>query len=547
MKRALSPETARLLSAVRPHEGLRLHELARELPVGVTVEGDSGTRVRGVRHDSRLVEPGDLFVARKGAQADGTRFIGAAKAAGAAAVMAARGTMAAEATEGLPLVLVDDLASGLAFAAAAVYGHPGFGLETVGITGTNGKTTTAHLVKAAIDGAVGEPKTGTVGTVGHGYGSFFVPGEHTTPEADEIARVMAAMRLAGAEYVAMEVSSIALALGRARAVRFRVAAFTNLTQDHLDFHGTMDAYAEAKALLFVDHAPGAAVLNVDDPFGYELSNRVRAPIVRVSAKVDARGADLFPRRLEVKPDGIEALVRTPEGDVELTSSLVGRHNAENLLVALGVIVALELDIARAAAALGREGAAPGRLERCDGDVDDIIVLVDYAHTPDAISRALSSVRAPAPRRVICVFGCGGDRDATKRPIMGEMAGALADVVFVTNDNPRTEAPEAIASAIEEGLSRAMTRATARDLEAADARGVYAVELDRARAIERAVLVAAPGDTVLIAGKGHETYQIVGRDVRPFDDREEAKRALALRRAQGRLARHDGGGAGEEGG
>jgi UDP-N-acetylmuramoyl-L-alanyl-D-glutamate--2,6-diaminopimelate ligase len=309
----------------------------------------------------------------------------------------------------------------------------------------------------------------------------------------------------------------------------------------------MDAYAEAKALLFVDHAPGAAVLNVDDPFGYELSNRVRAPIVRVSAKVDARGADLFPRRLEVKPDGIEALVRTPEGDVELTSSLVGRHNAENLLVALGVIVALELDIARAAAALGREGAAPGRLERCGGDVDDIIVLVDYAHTPDAISRALSSVRAPAPRRVICVFGCGGDRDATKRPIMGEMAGALADVVFVTNDNPRTEAPEAIASAIEEGLSRAMTRATARDLEAADARGVYAVELDRARAIERAVLVAAPGDTVLIAGKGHETYQIVGRDVRPFDDREEAKRALALRRAQGRLARHDGGGAGEEGG
>ncbi|HEY8041108.1 MAG TPA: UDP-N-acetylmuramoyl-L-alanyl-D-glutamate--2,6-diaminopimelate ligase [Polyangiaceae bacterium] len=495
-------------------EGLRLDELARELPMPAEVAGEASVRVSGVRHDSRAVRAGDLFVARKGGKADGARFVQDAVARGAAAVMAGRGAVDLAAA-GVPVVLVDDPGAALAFAASAVYGHPSFALEVVGITGTNGKTTTAHLVRAAVDGALGRPSCGILGTVGHSFGDWRVEAEHTTPEADEIARTMAAMRARGATHVAMEVSSHALELGRVLAVRFRVAALTNLTQDHLDFHGSMQAYADAKARLFTERGPGAAVLNVDDAFGRDLAARVRSPLVRVSARVGA-DADVAPLEARVDARGIAATVRTPRGEVKLATRLVGAHNLENLLLALGIAHALDLDLARAADALSREPGAPGRLERCDGEGDDVTVLVDYAHTPDALTRALDAVRAVAQGRVWCVFGCGGDRDPSKRAPMGDAVARRADAVVVTNDNPRTEDPAAIADAVVAGV-----RAAGRE---------PVVELDRRKAIDFAVRSASGGDVILVAGKGHEDYQVVGTVKHPFDDRIETRRALARRRS-----------------
>jgi UDP-N-acetylmuramoyl-L-alanyl-D-glutamate--2,6-diaminopimelate ligase len=500
-----------------PPRGLALDELSRELPMRADVAGDAAVRVRGVRHDSRAVEPGDLFVARRGEKVDGVRFVRDAVERGATAVMAARGALDAQESR-VPVLFVDDPAAAIGFAASAVYGHPSFSLEVVGITGTNGKTTTAHLARAAVDGALGATLCGVLGTVGHRFGAWSAPAEHTTPEADDIARTMAEMRALGATHVVMEVSSHALALGRLRGVHVRVAALTNLTQDHLDFHGSMQAYAETKERLFTDVGPGAAVLNVDDAFGRDLAGRVRAPIVRVSAQTDAgASADIAPRDVHLDAAGTRATVRTPTGDVILASRLVGGHNLDNLLLALGIAHALELDLVRAADALSREPGAPGRFERCDGDGDDVIVLVDYAHTPDALARALDAIRPVTAGRVWCVFGCGGDRDATKRAPMGEAAARRADVTVVTTDNPRTEAPDAIAAQIVAG---------------ARAAGVEpVVELDRRKAIDLAVRSASRGDAVLIAGKGHEDYQVLGMVKHPFDDRIEARRALEHRRAE----------------
>jgi UDP-N-acetylmuramoyl-L-alanyl-D-glutamate--2,6-diaminopimelate ligase len=494
--------------------GLRLDELAREIPGASEVAGDASVRVRGVRHDSRAVVAGDLFVARKGERADGASFVKDAVARGASAVMSARGAIDAG-TVGVPVVLVDDAAVGLAYAASAVYGHPSFALEVTGITGTNGKTTTAHLVRAAVDGALGRPSCGVMGTVGHSFGAWSVGAEHTTPEADDLARAMAEMRTRGATHVAMEVSSHALELGRVRAVRFRVAALTNLTQDHLDFHGSMEAYAASKARLFTELGPGTAVLNVDDAFGRDLVARVKSPTVRVSARVGA-DADIAPLAARIDARGTVATLRTPGGEVRIASRLVGAHNLENLVVALGVALALDLDVARAAEALSGETGAPGRLERCDVAGDDVTVLVDYAHTPDALARALDAVRAGTDGRVWCVFGCGGDRDPTKRGPMGEAVARRADVAVVTNDNPRTEDPAAIAAAVVAGA-----RAGGKE---------PLVELDRRKAIDLAVRSASVGDLVLIAGKGHEDYQVVGQVKHPFDDRIEARRALEARRA-----------------
>ncbi len=525
---------ASIFDAVRPHDGMRLVDLAREIPGAPEVTGDAEARVFGVHHDSRRVERGDLFVARKGESADGARFVGDAEARGAAAVLAAKGSGLATR---LPQLLVSDVADGLAFAAAAVYGHPSFSLEVVGITGTNGKTTTTHLVRAAIDGASGARKCGLVGTVGHSFGDLRIDASHTTPEADELARVMAVMRARGATHVAMEVSSIALALGRVRAVRFRVAAFTNFTQDHLDFHGSMEAYADAKAALFTASAPGAAVVNVADPMGARFAAQVRGPLLRVSPRVEdasARGrgrVDLAPLEATFDARGIAAKVRTPQGEVEVRSRLLGRHNLENLVVALGVVCALDLDVRKAAEAIADETGAPGRLERCDGEGDDVTVLVDYAHTPDALARVLESVRG-AGARTICVFGCGGDRDPKKRGPMGEAAASGADLVVLTSDNPRTENPEGIARAAEAGLVAAGLTRHPIDRLGAEARG-YAVALDRRQAIAHAIAFARPGDVVVLAGKGHEDYQVVGTEKRHFDDREEAREALAARRAKAR--------------
>ena len=526
----MSAHPSGLLEEARTADGMTLGEIAREVPGDARVQGASEARVFGVQHDSRRVLPGDLFVVRKGEKHDARAFVPQAVAQGAVAVLAAHDLELA--SPGVPVLRVPDIADGLAYAAAAVYGHPAFSLDIVGVTGTNGKTTTTHLVRAAIDGSFGMPLTGTVGTIGHTYAGRTIEASHTTPEADELARVLAVMRKRGATHVAMEVSSIALVLRRAAAVRFRVAAFTNLTQDHLDFHGSMDAYAAAKLALFTKMAPGLAVVNVDDPFGPTIAAAARCNVLRVRTRPGASDADVYPESVETRGAGMRIVARVPGapgGKVDIVTRLVGAHNVENLLVAMGVIASLELDVERAATSLANESGAPGRLERCDGPEDDIVVLVDYAHTPDALGRALEAVRgASEGKRVLCVFGCGGDRDPSKRAPMGEAVSARADVAFVTSDNPRTEDPARIAKPVEEGVALGLAHASLEDI-AAGARG-YVVELDRRAAIDAAIQAARPGDVVLVAGKGHEDYQIVGTEKRPFDDRVEARHALERRRA-----------------
>ena len=473
--------------------------------------GDGTVQLSGVHQDSRRVEPGDLFVARSGGKVSGAEFAQAAVARGAVALIVERGAPLPALP--VPMIEVADARRSLALAAEAVYGNPSQAMSVIGITGTNGKTTTSWLVERALSGAGKKPAR--LGTVGFAFDGQSVDSALTTPEADDISRYAARVRDAGGTHFVMEVSSIALALERVRALHFQVAAFSNLTQDHLDFHGSLAEYGETKAQLFTTLAPEHSVLNVDDPFGAKLAERAHGHVLRVSKR---SGADLFPKQVTVDGQGIRGVFHTPAGDVLLESRLVGEHNLENLLLSLGILQASGVDLAAAARALGAAPQVPGRLERCDEPGDDVLVLVDYAHTPDALERVLVATRSLTKSRVLCVFGCGGDRDPQKRPRMGGAVGRLADYAYLTNDNPRSEDPSAIAASVEFGL---------REMDAQ-----YEVELDRARAIERAVSRAEPGDVVLIAGKGHEPYQLIGDQTLAFDDRVEARRALAARRERG---------------
>ncbi len=468
------------------------------------MRGNGEARVSGLTQDSRKVMLGDLFVARKGASIDGTQFIDQAIATGAGAILIAERDVE-RAPAALPALVVADVQRVLGEVASTIYGHPSFTVEVVGVTGTNGKTTVTHLVAAALNGAAGSITCGVVGTVGAQLGAWSAPTSHTTPEADELARLLAVMRDRGARHVAIEVSSHALVQHRVRGTRLQAAALTNFTQDHLDFHGSMEAYRDAKASLFREHAPGAEVLNVDDAFGRQLANERIVPTVSVSQH-DSE-ATVYAERSAVTATGISADVRVDGRLFGLQSRLIGAHNLENLLMAIGIARALDVDIERVMHALSLAGGVPGRLERCDSQENEPLVLVDYAHTPDALRRALATCRNLVPGRLTCVFGCGGERDRIKRPIMGELATRLADVAIITNDNPRSEDPLAIAHEIDQG------------------RG-YRIELDREKAIELAIAASGPGDCVLIAGKGHETYQIIGAQTSHFDDREIARAALS---------------------
>jgi UDP-N-acetylmuramoyl-L-alanyl-D-glutamate--2,6-diaminopimelate ligase len=493
-----------------PRPGLSLNELSAALSdMSARVVGDGTARVGGVRQDSRRVRAGELFVARQGGKTSGAAHALDAAAKGAVALMIERGEPL-PATR-LPVLEVNNVKRALALAAEAVYGFPSRSVDVVGITGTNGKTTTTFLVEQGLVGAGLVPAR--LGTLGFEMGGHTFADTLTTPEADDIARCLLEVKRRGGTHLVMEVSSIAVVQERVSGLRFRAAAFTNLTQDHLDFHGTLEAYADAKAELFTRLSPAASVIHVGDAFGRELAQRVRSGLLTVARN----GAQISVRESQLSARGIRATVITPRGECELSSPLVGEHNLENLLVALGVLVSLGNAPKVAAQALSQAPQVPGRLERCDGPDDDVLVAVDYAHTPDALARVLAAVRALGQGRVSCVFGCGGDRDPKKRAPMGEAVGRGADYAFVTSDNPRSEAPQAIIDAILPGLKAASA--------------AFEVELDRAQAIEKAVLGAKPGDVVLIAGKGHENYQIVGAEKRHFDDREEARRALALRRSR----------------
>jgi UDP-N-acetylmuramoyl-L-alanyl-D-glutamate--2,6-diaminopimelate ligase len=424
----------------------------------------------------------------------------------------------ARAALSVPIIEVSDLRLGFALAAEAVHRFPSRALAVVGVTGTNGKTTSTYLIERAIAGAGG--LAARLGTLGFALGGEFVDSPLTTPEADEISRYLARARSLGASHFVMEVSSHALDQRRADALRFHTAAFTNLTQDHLDYHGTMEAYGAAKARLFTELAPAASVISVDDAFGRSLAERAAGRVLRVSRGAGTT-ADIKPLEIAQDARGLRGKIQLPSGTVALTSRLVGEHNLDNLLTTLACAEALGLDVARAAASLADAPEVPGRLERCDEPGDDVMVLVDYAHTPDALTRALAAVRGLVESELVCVFGCGGDRDPTKRPKMGDAVGRAAHRAIITNDNPRTEDPQKIAGMIEPAVR---------------ACGIpYDVILDRAEAIRRAVLEAKPGSVVLIAGKGHEPYQIMGTTKRDFDDRVEARRSLALRRGASRPA------------
>jgi UDP-N-acetylmuramoyl-L-alanyl-D-glutamate--2,6-diaminopimelate ligase len=467
------------------------------------------THISGIAFDSRRVLPGSLFVAVPGHAVDGHDFAGAACAAGAAAVVAERPLPAPP-----PVVMVRDARAALAALADAWHDRPSERVRVVGVTGTKGKTTTTYLLRSIL-AATGH-ECGLLGTIAYEAFGRSRPSHNTTPDPLEVQAFLAALDVPGAGYAAMEVSSHALVQRRTEGVRFAVGVFTNLSGDHLDYHGTMERYLEAKARLFDGLAPGAtAVIHA----GGDWEPRLRQTRARVlSFGVGGRGRrrpDVRATRIRLRPDGTRFELHLPDAAKRAVRlQLVGRHNVENALAAAAAAHALGVPPAAIACGLEALTCVPGRLEPVVAG-QPFTVLVDYAHTDDALARVLEAVRAVRPKgaRVHCLFGCGGDRDRTKRPRMAAAAERLADRVVVTSDNPRTEAPLAIIADILEGFG---------DREAVE------VEPDREAAIARVVGGAAPGDIVLIAGKGHETYQIVGQKKLAFDDREVARSLLARR-------------------
>jgi UDP-N-acetylmuramyl-tripeptide synthetase len=495
-------------------------EIADRL-VGARVFGLPDTEVFELTHDSRQVRPGAMFAALRGLKSDGLSFVGDALGRGATALL-----LPEEVDAPVPRIVVEDTRAALGPAAAVCYGDPTRSLELVGVTGTNGKTTITYMLESALRFAGVRP--GVMGTVDYRFGERKWSSPHTTPEAPVIQSVARQMLDAGASHLLLEASSHGLVLGRLSGCEFDVVAFTNLTQDHLDFHADMEEYAAAKLLLFTEairDVPRArGVVNLDDPFSNTIVDRMRHAVTTISCHPQS-GADICPLgepRLGI--DGIAARLTTPVGEAEIVSPLLGEHNLNNLLVALGVCLQLELELPTVVEGLSRLETVPGRLERVTGG-PGFTVLVDYAHTPDALVSALAALRRLTPGRLICVFGCGGDRDRAKRPLMGGAVGRVADLALVTSDNPRTEEPGAIIEMILPGVEAAGLPRIDVDELALASRG-FAVEVDRARAIRIAVSACRPGDTLLIAGKGHEDYQILGTEKVHFDDREQARDALA---------------------
>lgn len=467
------------------------------------LHGCAGTRVMGLAIDSRHVEAGSLFVALRGARDDGHGFLAAALAAGAVALVVDAAYAASTALPvGATVVVVPDTRRALSAFASIFYDEPTHALRVTGVTGTNGKTTTTHAIAALLE--AGGIVTGSIGTLGARLREREWALANTTPLALELQALFAEMRDDGARAVAMEVSSHALALDRVADVRFAVAVLTNVTRDHLDFHGSFDAYAATKRTLF-ERAP-RTIFNVDDPYGARWAAECAA-LGRAPVTYGFDEATLRARDVDVRSDGSSFVL----DGLRFVTRLPGRFNVSNVLAAIAVAREYDIDDATSARALAEFAGVPGRMEHFAGAGIDVIV--DYAHTPDALDAILRAAREGATGALTVVFGCGGDRDRGKRPEMGRIASAHADRVVVTSDNPRGEDPQAIVDEIVAGV--------------AGARNVVAV-LDRRAAIANAIASAAVGDVVVVAGKGHETYQIVGTVVNHFDDRAEVRAALAAR-------------------
>ncbi|MEH2232926.1 MAG: UDP-N-acetylmuramoyl-L-alanyl-D-glutamate--2,6-diaminopimelate ligase [Nostoc sp.] len=469
--------------------------------------------VRGLKTNSHACRVGDLFIGMPGTRVDGGEFWQSAIASGAvAAIVSPEAAQKNPPTNQAVVISASNITQACAQIASAFYGYPGRKLKLVGVTGTNGKTTTTHLIEFLLNKA--NLATALMGTLYTRWAGFEQTAAHTTPFAVELQQQLAEAVKAGSEFGVMEVSSHALAQGRVLGCEFEVAVFSNLTQDHLDYHSDMEDYFAAKALLFSpDYLKGRAIINADDSYGKRLIASLDSERVW-SYSVNDNSADLWMSDLSYQPNGVSGTLHTPKGDVAFRSPLVGQYNLENLLAAVGAVLHLGLDLQLVAAAIPEFPGVPGRMERVQISTEqDISVIVDYAHTPDSLENLLKAARPFIPGKVICVFGCGGDRDRTKRPKMGKIAAELADVAVVTSDNPRTEDPERILQDILAGIAGTVQPT---------------VICDRAIAIRTAILQAQPGDGVLLAGKGHEDYQILGTEKIHFDDREHARDALHQR-------------------
>jgi UDP-N-acetylmuramoyl-L-alanyl-D-glutamate--2,6-diaminopimelate ligase len=466
-----------------------------------------GIDVSGIAYDSRRVQPGNVFVALKGLNATGTEFADEAIRRGAVAVVSDQPAS----TTAVPWITVPDARGAMATLAAEFYSHPSRSMQVVGITGTNGKTTTAYLLRAVFDAA--GKKCGLLGTVTYSLGDQELPASRTTPEAPDVQRMFRQMVDSGCAACVMEVSSHALALRRVDATTFAAGVFTNLTRDHLDYHRDMESYFAAKKRLFEMLPPGApGVINLDDPRGEAVRKVTATPVTYAINK----HADVTPGPLRLTFDGLEFDARTPQGSMHVKSKLVGRPNVSNILATVAVATSLGLPVAAIERGLSSLSGVPGRFEVVSQARDDITVVIDYAHTDDALKNLLETARPLAERRVITVFGCGGDRDRTKRPLMGAVAARLSDIVVITSDNPRTEDPSRIIDEVRRGVP------------ASDVRKTFAI-VDRKEAIQFAIDTAQVGDLVLLAGKGHEKSQTIGREERPFDEAEIAREALERRR------------------
>ncbi len=477
-------------------------------------DGLGDQTVLGLATDSRSCKSGDLFIGMPGTKVDGADFALQALAQGAIACVVADSYQSRLAH---PQILFSkDIVGDCAKLACAFFDYPSQSMNLLGVTGTNGKTTTTHLIEFLLQTDPEQYAPALLGTLYNRWRNYCQTAVHTTPFAVDLQQQLRQALDAGSRNVVMEVSSHALAQRRVLGCQFAVAVFTNLTQDHLDFHGTMENYFQAKALLFSpEYLQGRAVINYDDPYGRRLSSSLyqQQANARVwTYSIDNPLTDIYVKDLSYQPQGVTGILHTPLGECVLKSGLVGKFNVSNILAAVGAVLELGVPLTSIAEALPKFPSVAGRVERVQvGEMQDITVVVDYAHTPDSLENVLMALRPFTQKRLVCVFGCGGDRDRTKRPIMGAIAERLADFSYITSDNPRTENPQQILDDILTGITNHANTA---------------VISDRRECIHTAIQSAQAGDTVLIAGKGHEDYQIIGTSKIHFDDREEA--AIALR-------------------
>ncbi len=490
---------------------MKLRELLTQSQIAFTsAHPNLDSEVTGLKTNSHACTAGDLFIGMPGTRVDGGEFWQGAIASGAiGAVISPAAATVHPADSANCIVIVADMIAACAALASTFYDRPAHALKMVGVTGTNGKTTTTHIIEYLL--AQANISTALLGTLYTRWQGYQKTATHTTPFAVDLQQQLAQALQAGSQVALMEVSSHALDQGRVMACPFEVGVFTNLTQDHLDYHQNMENYFQAKALLFSpQYLTGRAIVNLDDPYGQRLIAQLPADRVWSYSTTNST-ADLWTSDLEYQQTGVKGKIHTPHGESDFSSPLVGDYNLENLLAAVGTSLHLGMKLDSIITAMANFPGVPGRMERVQvSPAQDITTIVDYAHTPDSLESLLTAARPFIRGKVICVFGCGGDRDRTKRPQMGKIAAELADLVVVTSDNPRTEDPAQILKDVVAGINRTD--------------GVEVIA-DRAQAIAHAIAIAQSGDGVLIAGKGHEDYQILGTEKIHFDDREQARIAL----------------------